>query len=188
MASREEIEILKKISSDDIKKYRPDLFSSHSDIPYLNEDDEISTDESSKKHAGCGIYIIISLVLIGLLFILIPIAPNLFTQGRIYHYLMLWGMMSLLWFQLPDGELTARGQLVIFCIIPLLEFLFIQLLGISNWWGLLFIIAYGVIISIKYNIDLNDNNPPISGATTGKIIGSVIKGSVKGMSSSRRKR
>ena len=191
MATKEQIEILKSLSVDDIKKYRPDL-----NVEAVEDADKASLTESNnednsslKKRAGCGSFFLISFIVIALLFIFTFINPHAVTTGRLYHYLFLWGMMSLLWFELPDGQLSPIGQFVVFVGIPFIEFILVQLLGISNGFGLLFIIIYGVILCLIYKIDLNDGNSSYSDSgTAGKLLGSAMKGAIKGMGGSSRKR
>lgn len=191
MPTKEEIELLKNMSVDDIKKYRPDLNVKANKA--IKQDSSIKSDDvdatSLKKRAGCGTYFLISSIAIVLLFMIIVIDHDIITSGRMYHYLFLWGIMSLLWFELPDGQLSSKGQFVVFVAIPVIEFITVQLLGISNWFGLLFIIIYGAILCIVYKIDLNDGDSSYSsGKTAGKILGSTMKGAIKGMGGSSRRR
>lgn len=103
----------------------------------------------------------------------------LLSYGRIIHYMILGYFMLWLWSSLYDGRLEQRWQLLLFAIIPNIEFFLINILGISNWWGLLFLLVYSVVISIIFDIDTDNGGSSGVGGYGNKVIKSAIKGLTK---------
>lgn len=103
----------------------------------------------------------------------------LITYGRMIHYFCLGYMMLWLWSNLYEGRIEQRWQLLLFAIIPNIEFFVINIIGYSNLWGLLVLAVYGGIISAIFNIDLNNGGSSGSSGYSNKIIKSVIKGLTK---------
>lgn len=95
------------------------------------------------------------------------------------HYFCLGYMMLWLWSNLYEGRIEQRWQLLLFAIIPNIEFFVINIIGYSNLWGLLVLAVYGGIISAIFNIDLNNGGSSGSSGYSNKIIKSVIKGLTK---------
>ena len=96
----------------------------------------------------------------------------LYTFGRFMHFTILCYFTLLLWSGLQDGELTCKCQVILFVIIPFLEFFVINIIGISNLWGLLFLAIYGGALASIYNIDFNNGSN--SGITSGKIFSKMV--------------
>ena len=194
MLTKEEKDILNRLSADDIKKYRPDIFSEEDEelsckANNLSEN-EAEQNIDAKAAPGCLFLLIVFGIEVAALMAVLLINHKLLTYGRIYHYCFLLWVSLWVWSCLPEGKLTKKGQIIVFTVIPLVEFMLVQVLGISNWWGMLFVIVYPVVIAQIFDIDLNDGGSS-SGSTgkyTNKFIGSAIKGTINGMSGSRRKR
>ena len=138
-------------------------------------------DETQSKEVKLGLILKAAGIELLVFFLVIFIDRKLITQGRMYHYLFLWGMMLWLWGQLPQGELTKKNQLIVFVVIPFAEFLIVQLCNMSNWVGFGFIIIYCVLVAQINHIDLNDGGSSSGrgGGFTGKVINSAIKGLTK---------
>ena len=106
---------------------------------------------------------------------------SLYTFGRFMHFFILCYFTLLLWSGLPDGELARKWQVVLFVIIPLLEFFLINLMGISNLWGLIFVAIYGGVIATIFNINISNSSSSgnASGNLVVNIFGKVIKNLTK---------
>lgn len=154
MITNDELELLKGISVKDIKKYRPDLFSDNKKEKTYTEKEMPSKTSNGSKDRASFLFVFLFFVteialLLGVMFYDFELLPD----DRLIHYLALtWGM-SVLWCCLPDGKLKKSGQIIVFSIIPLCEFVIVQLLGICDLWGLLFLFVYAVFLIIKYDLD-----------------------------------
>ena len=103
----------------------------------------------------------------------------LLSYGRIIHYLILCYFMLWLWSSLYDGKIEQRWQLLFFALIPNIEFFAINILGLSNWWGILFLLVYSIVLSIIYDIDTNNGGSSGASGHGNKFIKSAIKGLTK---------
>ena len=103
----------------------------------------------------------------------------LLSEGRIVHYSLLFFYMIFLWGGLENGRLSQSRQLVIFAIIPLLEFSLINIIGVNNMLGTLFLTIYFVIVSLYLEIDTFDEDSPSHGRYIKKVIKSWLKGLTK---------
>ena len=100
---------------------------------------------------------------------------------QMIHYLLfICGLMCALWGYLPNGKLKIKSQLFVFAIIPLCEFVFVQLLGISNWWGVLFIFVYIVLLAYIFDMDFDDD-PPSGSSNSGKFKEALLMGLISGL-------
>lgn len=119
-----------------------------------------------------------AIIEIVVLFISIPLFANYISEVEIFSYLIVWGIINLLWSVLPDGELTKKGQIMAFAVIPYMTYLFVLIIGLSCFWMIGFVILYGAIVSLKYHIDLNDGHSGPGSHTIskygGRIIGSTL--------------
>ena len=100
----------------------------------------------------------------------------LITNGRISHYILLVYLMLLIWSNLYSEKIEQKWQLLIFAIIPNIEFFLINYLGYSNLWGLLFLGIYGSILSSIFDVNLSNGGSSWGNIYVNKIIKSVIKG------------
>ena len=160
MIKQEELEILKRISDKDIKKYRPELFSNNEKEKNYKER-KLSNEkkDDSKDRASFSFVLLVFTIEIALLLGVLFFNSELITTGRMIHYLLfICGLMCALWGYLPNGKLKIKSQLFVFAIIPLCEFVFVQLLGISNWWGVLFIFVYIVLLAYIFDMDFDDDS------------------------------
>ena len=139
-------------------------------------------DMHSKDNSGALMLIVagVELTIFILAFVLdICLHLHLLTFGRIIHYVNLNYMMLWLWSNLYDGKIEQRWQLLFFALIPNIELFAINILGLSNWWGILFLIVYSVVISIIFDIDTNNGGSSGSSGYGNKLIKSAIKGLTK---------
>ena len=103
----------------------------------------------------------------------------LITTGRVIHYFCLGYYMFLIWSGLSNGRIEQRWQLLLFAIIPNIEFFVINIMGHSNLWGLLFLAVYGGVIVAIFHIDLNSGSSSGASGYGNKFIKSAIKGLTK---------
>ena len=126
----------------------------------MNRQPDKKAGGTSKYKAPFLLVLLIFVIEVALLFGTMFYDYELITLGRTVHYLMfVCGGMCALWGYLPDGKLTIKYQILFFTIIPLCEFFLVQLLGISNWWGVLFYFVYGAILGILFDMDFEDDSP-----------------------------
>lgn len=158
MLTKDELEILNRISSKDIKKYRPDLFSDNKkDKTYTEKEVPAKTSNGSKDRASFLFVLFIFAIEVALFFGAMFYDYELITGGRAAHYILfICGGMASIWGYLPDGKLSIKSQVLVFSIIPLCEFMLIQLLGLSNWWGVLLFFVYAIILSKIFDMDFDD--------------------------------
>ena len=100
----------------------------------------------------------------------------LITMGRVIHYVCLGYLMLWIWSNLYEGRIEQRWQLLFFALIPNIEFFAINILGLSNWWGILFLLVYSIVLSIIYDIDTNNGGSSGARGHGNKFIKSAIKG------------
>ena len=100
---------------------------------------------------------------------------NLYTFGRLLHYFVLFYATFLMWFNLPNGKLSRFWQLILFAIVPQIEFFVTNIIGISNIWVFLFLILYFGILSVISDINIDDDSRN-KGGFSGKLIKSAFKG------------
>lgn len=182
MIKQEELEILKRISDKDIKKYRPELFSNNEKEKNYKER-KLSNEkkDDSKDRASFSFVLLVFTIEIALLLGVLFFNSELITTGRMIHYLLfICGLMCALWGYLPNGKLKIKSQLFVFAIIPLCEFVFVQLLGISNWWGVLFIFVYIVLLAYIFDMDFDDD-PPSGSNNSGKFKEALLMGLISGL-------
>lgn len=103
----------------------------------------------------------------------------LITMGRVIHYVCLGYLMLWIWSNLYEGRIEQRWQLLLFALIPNIEFFVINIIGYSNLWGILFLAVYGGIISAILNIDINNGGSSGASGHGNKFIKSAIKGLTK---------
>lgn len=123
---------------------------------------------------SAGLYFAIAGIEILVLFLTVLLVPDFYTQGRTFLYLLIWGNMLLIWSKLNDGKLSKRGQVIMFAVVPYFVYLLIQLVSLSNWCGVIFLIIYSVVLSLLFDIDLNDGGSSSGNSTTGKIAGKMV--------------
>jgi hypothetical protein len=90
------------------------------------------------------------------------------------------GGMCGLWGYLPDGKLTMKYQILFFAVIPLCEFILVQLLGISNWWGVLFYFVYAAILGNIFDMDF-ENDSPTGHGRSGEFGAALFEGFMRGL-------
>lgn len=100
---------------------------------------------------------------------------NLYTFGRFLHYFALFYATFLMWSNLPNGKLNRSWQLILFVVVPQIEFFVINKIGISNIWGCLFLILYFGILSVILDINIDDDSRN-KGGFYRKLIKSAFKG------------
>lgn len=182
MITKDELELLKGISAKDIKKYRPDLFSDYKkEKTYIEKTVSTETNNGNKDRASFLFVLLIFAIEVALFFGVMFYDHDLITPGRIVHYVIfICGGMSCIWGYLPNGKLNIRNQVFVFSIIPLCEFFLIQLLGLSNWWGLLFFFVYAVILGIKFDMDFEEGTSSRS-YNSGRYTEAFLTGIIKGL-------
>lgn len=147
----------------------------------MNRQPDNKTGGISKYRAPFLIVLLIFVIEVALFAITMFYNDELITMGRAVHYVMfVCGGMCALWGYLPDGKLTMKYQILFFSIIPLFEFILVQLLGISNWWGILFYFVYGAILGKKFDMDFEDDSPTGHGGT-GEFGASLFEGFMRGI-------
>ena len=82
------------------------------------------------------------------------------SEGMFVHYSLLFFYMLFLWSGLEDDRLSQSRQLVVFAVIPLLEFFLINILGIDNMFGTVFLTIYFIIVSLYFEINTHDGDSP----------------------------
>lgn len=101
-----------------------------------------------------------------------------YSEGQIVHYIWLILFTSFLWWNLPDGKIVQPVQILLLFIIPISEFILLNISGISNWWGLFFIYIYYLILVIvlDYDLDSYSSSHSNNGELSAKFFESLVKG------------
>lgn len=101
-----------------------------------------------------------------------------YSFGRIIHFIYLVPSMSFLWWNLPNGKIIKPVQILLFFVIPISEFILINISGISNWWGMLYICVYYLILifALDYDLDIYSSSHSNNGELSAKFFESLVKG------------